>query len=238
MSGIFLFNPVFARKNVPGNIRTGLAFLCALAASGTLDAAPLQVSALPVFMLLCVKELMIGFIVGFVVNLFLSSVLVAGELIDFQSGLSMAKVYDPQSNSSIPLAGSLVNILFMLSFFMSNGHLTIVKIAVYSLRALPPGPELFGFYFAQYLVLLFAEILVMAVKIAFPFIAVETMTEFGIGILMKTVPQIHVFSINIQLRLIIGLALLLLMVPSMAYMMDSMVGCMFERIGYTITLIG
>ena len=44
-----------------------------------------------------------------------------------------------------------------------------------------------------------------------PILAAELIAQMGMGILMKVIPQINVFSINIELKVIIGLLLLLML---------------------------
>jgi flagellar biosynthetic protein FliR len=45
-----------------------------------------------------------------------------------------------------------------------------------------------------------------------PILAAELLGQLGMGVLMKAIPQINVFSINIELKVIIGLVLLLLLI--------------------------
>ena len=45
-----------------------------------------------------------------------------------------------------------------------------------------------------------------------PILAAELLGQVGMGILMKAIPQINVFSINIELKVLIGLILLLLLI--------------------------
>ena len=45
-----------------------------------------------------------------------------------------------------------------------------------------------------------------------PILAAELLGQVGMGILMKAIPQINVFSINIELKVLIGLVLLLLLI--------------------------
>ena len=70
MSGVFIFNPFFGRKNVPAIVKMGLALLCAILVTPTLEqAAPESASGL-IFMLALLKELFVGYMMGFVINLF------------------------------------------------------------------------------------------------------------------------------------------------------------------------
>ena len=53
-----------------------------------------------------------------------------------------------------------------------------------------------------------------------PILAAELLGQMGMGILMKVIPQINIFVINIDLKVIIGLALeLLLIAPFSEYLL-------------------
>ena len=53
-------------------------------------------------------------------------------------------------------------------------------------------------------------------------LAAELLGQVGMGILMKVIPQINVFAINIELKVIIGLGLLLLlMTPFSEYLLRA-----------------
>lgn len=237
-TGAFFFNPLLARKGIPGQIKAGLSLLCALAVTGTLSGdTNVQISSLPVLAAAGVKELLIGFVTGFMLNLLLSVAMIAGELIDLQLGVSMSKIYDPQSNTTVPLTGTLLNLILTLMFFLSNGHLTLIRILTLTFRILPPGPALLGGQFTNYLVLLFGQMLIMGVKIALPVVAAELIAEFGMGALMRTAPQINVFSVGLQLRILLGLAVILPAIPLFARAMDSGITYLFEQMEHVFRLM-
>jgi len=52
----------------------------------------------------------------------------------------------------------------------------------------------------------------LGIKMCMPILAAELIAQLGMGILMKVIPQINVFSINLELKIIIGLSLLLLLI--------------------------
>jgi flagellar biosynthetic protein FliR len=237
MSGLLLFNPFLGRKSVPAAVKGGLALLLALPAAALYTGPDVTVSGVPELMLFSVKELLIGFLAGMVLELFLSAVLIAGDLADLQLGIGMAKVYDPAANASIPISASFYNLLFTTLFFLADGHLSFIRMMFYSVHMLPPGPALFGEEAFAYVVSLFGSILVLALKIAMPMIGVEVLAEFGLGILMRTVPQINVFVVGLQLKLLIGLVLFSLLVPGLAHVFDAMTGVLFEKIEEGIRLL-
>ena len=90
-----------------------------------------------------------------------------------QIGLSMSKVYDPQSNVSMPLTASLLNAMFVLIFFVSNGHLTMIRIFTQLCVVVPYQGLVFHTGMFWELVQLFSLILIYAVKMALPILAAE-----------------------------------------------------------------
>ena len=95
VAGIFSFNPIFSRRGVPNTIKAGASIMLAvvMTAAGDFDYT-IPAGLLP-FMFDLVKELLVGAILGFFVNLLLQVFSMAGEVTDMQLGLSMAKSYDP-----------------------------------------------------------------------------------------------------------------------------------------------
>ena len=52
-------------------------------------------------------------------------------------------------------------------------------------------------------------------KLCLPILAAELIGQLGMGILMKVIPQINVFAINFELKIILGLAMVILLMPLM-----------------------
>ena len=60
-----------------------------------------------------------------------------------------------------------------------------------------------------------ASCAVLAMKLCLPILAAELIGQLGMGILMKVIPQINVFAINFELKIILGLAMVILLLPLM-----------------------
>ncbi len=229
MSGMIFFNPIFGRKNLPIQVKVGLAFSISLLMAGTLSYRDLSFRGLPDFIFICFKELLIGFIIGFLFQMLMSAILVAGEVMDMQLGVGMSKLYDPHSNISIPVSGSILNLLYMLFFFAGNSHLTYLKIMILSFDIFPVGNQWINPQVGGHVIRLFGSILVLAIKLSLPVIALETITEIGMGVLMRMVPQINVFVVGLQLRLLVGILMIALILPNAAAALDSATEVMFEQ---------
>ena len=110
----------------------------------------------------------------------------------------------------------------MLLFFTANGHHTLLRVFMVSGEVVPYGQAAFGQNTFQALIELFVMCTIMGIKLCLPILAAELLGQVGMGILMKVIPQINVFAINIELKVIIGLSLLLLMMaPFSEYLLHA-----------------
>ena len=93
--GIFAFNPLLSRRNIPAMVRVMVSLAITAAALTAIDVQPIVIGSAGEFAVLILKETLVGVVLGFITQLFLSSTLLSGEIMDMQSGLGMAKIYDP-----------------------------------------------------------------------------------------------------------------------------------------------
>ena len=228
LTGALLFNPLLGRRSVPAIAKVGLALLLTVIIFPTLKLTPVAFPTPLSFMLALVREMLIGYALGLVVNLFIAWVLMAGEIMDMEMGSSVSKIYDPQSGISMPITGTALNIMFTLIFFSTNGHLTLIKIVAESLTMFPPGPQMVAFEVGRYLTMMLGDMIMLALKLAMPVLAIELLSEAGLGVLMRIVPQINVFVVGIQIKLAIGLIVVVLALPAISRLIDFSLGQMFE----------
>ena len=220
MSGFVLFNPLLGRSNIPAYIKSGLILLLSFTTYSMTGMAPPEVDTVLEMGVLCIWELGMGYLLGLAVNLYFYVPLLGGEIIDIQMGMSMGRTYDPSSQASATVTATLLNVLMSLLFFAANGHITLLRIMLTSGEIVPFGQVMLGRDVLWSLLELFVECTVLAVKLCMPILAAELLGQVGMGILMKVIPQINVFAINIELKVIIGLGLLLiLLVPFSEYLL-------------------
>lgn len=222
MTGCVAFNPLLGRRGVPSLVKAGLILLLSLSAFAI---TPVQVevpSTLLALALMFGMELFLGYALGLVINLFFYIPVMAGSVIDMQMGLSMASTYDPASGIQVTATSTLLNVLMSLLFFAANGHHTLIRIFLASGRVVPFGTVALGEDFYGAMIQIFLDCTLLGVKLAMPILAAELMGQVGMGILMKAIPQINVFAINIELKVIIGLVLIMLMLfPFSEFLLEA-----------------
>lgn len=210
MAGCILMNPVFGRANVPIFVKSGLIMVLTVlvfSVSGPMEAA-VDGNVIG-YAAALLKEFALGYVLGTVFNFFISVILYAGAVIDYQMGLSMSTIYDAQSNASISMTSNLLNIIFLICFLTTNSHLVVLRIFLTSADIVPYGAVSLGPEAAAAALAMFTEFMSLVLRLAMPMLAIQLFVEVGVGILMKTIPQINIFVINIQAKILIGLLILL-----------------------------
>ncbi len=232
MGGLLGMNPLLARRNVPAMVRTGLTFLLTALIAPGITVTGLAAENSLSLALGMMKELFVGFACGFVFQIFYYMLLFAGDIMDTNFGMSMAKVFDPGTSIQMSVSGNMINTLFVLYIFVTNSHLLMIRIFAGSFQVLPAGAVTFSQETARFFLELF-----MGLRLALPFIAAEFVLELSMGVLMKLIPQIHIFVINIQFKMILGLLLLLAFAGPVASFTDNYMRIMFENLQYAFSAL-
>ena len=239
MTGFVLFDPILGRRGIPGIARAGYVLVLTFTvASFTATAdVPLPDTVLEFGLRLCL-ELALGFLAGLVVQIFFYIPLLAGETIDSQMGLGMAQTYDAGSQVSASVTSTTLNVLIFLLFFAGNGPHTLLRILLTSGELIPYGRVALGADAADLVAMLFITCTTLGVKLAFPILAAEMIGEVGMGILLKVIPQINVFVINIDMKILIGLTMLLLLIFPFSEFLLDVENQMLYAVGQAIAAAG
>lgn len=237
MSGFILLNPILGRRNIPMNVKAGLILVLTMTVYSFSAGEAFEAENTIIFGFLLLKEFAAGYVVGFVTELFFMVITYAGAVIDFQMGLSMAAVYDPQTNAQVSVTGRLFQVYYMLLFFAVDGHLVLLKILMTSAEIVPYGGILITQNIGVRILEIFVQCIDMAVRFAMPILAAEFLVEIGVGIMNKAVPQISIFIINIQMKIIVGLGLLVILFSPFADYLEKILSTMMKTIEGILTFL-
>lgn len=232
ITSFFVVAPLFSAPGVPQIYKIGLSVFITFivyAAFGTGQSIPMDAA----YVLLILKEVLMGLLLGYTALLMMTAVQTAGAFIDIQIGFSMANVYDPMTGASAPLTGNLKYAFAMLLFLTMNGHHRMLDAIVYSYNWVPlAGNDLFQAFadgsVSELLIRAFAQSFMLAFQMAAPLVVALFMTDVGLGFLARTAPQFNVFVIGVPLKIIVGLAMMLLVVPGFLYMFENLFGVLFK----------
>ena len=206
--------PLFGEQVTPVKVKAGLTLVIAIllfpTVSSTLPAVSTDFISLLFRML---SETLIGAALGLSARLIFAAAQLAGEMIGFQVGFSVANVIDPVSSMHVSLIGQFLYLFAMLIFLITNSHHIFFAAIADSFRIVP----LLSFHvsgdFMSVMMGLCRDMFILAVKLSIPVIAMILFTNVGLGIVARTVPQINVFIVGFPLQISIGLIFFGLSIP-------------------------
>ena len=80
-------------------------------------------------------------------------------------------------------------------------------------------------------------VLLVGMKIAMPVTFSILMTNVGMGILARTMPQMNIFVVGIPLQLTIGTSILMMLMPFYVMFLDVIFNDMYANISAALRLI-
>lgn len=156
------------------------------------------------------KEIVIGFLLGYLIGWIFWVVQAAGALIDNQRGAAIASSIDPlQGHESSPL-GLLFSQAFLTYLFATGAVLPIFGI-LYVSYAIWPTTSVFPAIspeFPEMMLRLFDNAFRLAVVMSAPIIAAMFMAEFALALVSRFAPQLQVFVVAMPIKS--GLAIFML----------------------------
>ncbi len=204
--------PIFGMSSTPGRVKIGFsAFVSILLYQVILPKDGLEYSGVFAYSELVIREVLVGLLIGYAANICNTIVQTAGKLIDMNIGLSMATEYDPTTNSEVSIVAGMYNYFILLLLLVSNMHLYIFRTLVDSYTVIPIGKALFNMdsLYAS-MVRFMGDTFVIAFRIFLPVFAVAMILNCILGILAKVAPQMNMFSVGMQIKLLVGLLVMFL----------------------------
>ena len=213
MFACFTMIPIFQATVLPGGIRTGLAAVMTLPAYPIIapDGMVLDFSTLTL-VVLAVKEVIIGILLGFGAAMIFYAIETAGFFIDNQRGSTMASSVNPLTGSQTsPLGIFLSQVLNVV--FMVGGGFFVLMLAIYeSYRFFP----VFEFYpvlnmeGTLYFLSIIDAIMALGILVAAPAMIAMFLSEFGLGLISRFAPQLNVFFLAMPVKSAVGILMLVL----------------------------
>ena len=232
MMGLFLMSPIFGRQNVPAYSKIGLSLILSyMVLSNKYFTPDIEVWSYYELGLIILKEILVGFVIGFITTLVFSAIWTAGQIIDTQIGFGIVNVIDPQNSIQIPLMGNFKNILALLAFFTVDGHHTLIRLIFSTYNIIPLGKGMITQNVSSLAIEFFANSFLLALKIALPIVAVTFLSEIAFGVLVRVVPQMNIFIIGIPIKIFVGLIAILIFIPIYIYSLNGIFDGMFSDIG-------
>ncbi len=209
-SGMFLAAPFFSRAVGPVQIKTALLLGISIVVFPLVAPWPQEGQAgVSGMVSAVVVEVAKGAIFGMLVHWVLVAVQVAGGVIGFQMGLSMAMVMDPTSGLQEGVLSNLLYLVGLMLLLLMDGHHMLIEGVTRSFQTLPLGSSLPpGDTLIKAGSTAMVQLFKLALLISAPIIAATKLLYLGMGLINRASPQIQVFFLAMPIAQIIGFVVL------------------------------
>lgn len=210
--------PVLGDETLPVQIKVALGVFVALVMYPLVAAQhPVVDLKLAGMAIMALKEVAVGVMLGFSAEIVLMAANVAGDLMSFDLGLTMASVLDPTSGQQNPVLTTLMRLMLVLVFLLVNGHHFVLQALCLSFEAVSLGSFSISGALSDHFISLIGSLFVLGIKLSAPIIVASFLVNVALGVLTRVAPQINVFILNFQLKIGIGFIILMAAAPMMVF---------------------
>ena len=219
--------PFFSMSNVPRRFRVGLSiFIAALLYQVTTPADFGIYETVLDYAILVMKEAIAGLLIGFGSNICMAILNFAGTIADMETGLSMVTLMDPNTRQQTSFTGVLYQYAFTMMLIASGMYRYLLGAIADSFILIPVGgavfrPELMLSTIIQFL----SDYVILGFRIVLPIFCVILLLNAVLGIMAKVSPQMNMFAVGMQLKVLVGLGILFLT----TYMMPGAADFIFQE---------
>lgn len=201
--------PFFSMSNTPSRVRVGLAFFISVLLYQTGPEQEAAYDTLTGYTIIVMKEAVTGFLIGFGANLCTAVVSFAGQIADMEMGLSMASLFDPATKQQTTITGVYYNYMVLLLLMISGMHRYLLKALAETYELIPINGAVFhDDALLQALITFMGDYIIVGFRICLPIFAVMIILNAVLGILAKVSPQLNMFAVGIQLKVLVGFCVL------------------------------
>lgn len=227
--------PFFNIRGVPTKTKIGLAGCIAIMLTGVLPEQDLAYTGIMEYGIIVIKEGITGLLIGYSASICNSIVLFAGASIDMQIGLSMAQEFNPLTQMNESITGNLYNYMVMLMLLATNMYHYVIRAICESYELIPVNGQLFQWdYLLKGMASYMSGLIILGFRITLPVFACMMVVNCVLGIMAKVSPQMNMFAVGMQLKVLIGLAVLFIAISLIGNIADAVSREMKQLVVYMV----
>lgn len=212
ISSFVFVAPFFSMSNTPRRLRAGFSLIVSVLLFNVLsDHSVPAYSTVLGYSIIVLKEAICGLLIGLGANMCMSIVQFAGKIADMEIGLSMVQLFDPVTRDGTGFMGSFYQYILILIMLITNMHYYFLRAIVETFTLIPIGEARFSSEKIVTTTIQFlTDYITVSFRLCLPIVASMLLLNSILGVLAKTAPQVNMFSVGIQIKIIVGLGILFL----------------------------
>lgn len=231
---VFVAAPFFGNRFVPVQWRVatslGVAWFISIGPAAAMPAMPANVLALAVMV---VRELAVGGVIAFAFTMAVSAAQVAGQLIDFEAGFSLATALNPNFDVQLPVMADFYYVISLLLFLVTNAYQVVLAALWGSFKVVPLGQAVFRPDVAPETLSLFSSLFALGVQLALPVVSVLFLADLALAVLSRAVPQLNVLFMGMPLKAGAAALLVAVTIPGTVLVLRDL----FSGLASTVTVL-
>jgi flagellar biosynthetic protein FliR len=226
LSAMIMAMPILGYSTIPVNIRIILSFLFTLIIAPTLGIQDIVFSGMTQMVLILMKEILIGLVIGFGAQLIFEGFSMAGQFVGMQMGLAILQVFDPSSEQQQPIVTQFWMMIMIIFFLVTDSHYVLVQTLFENFTLVKLGQGVFDPALGRNFINGGALIFELAMRFAAPAVIFLLLIDIAIAFVARVMPQMNVFFVSLPLKIALGFVVLIISLR----LFQLMFGVIFDQI--------
>ena len=200
--------PFFSLRNTPSRVRIAISFFTSVLLYQALTPGEgIVYNTVTEYAIIVMKEAVVGLLIGFAASTCTSIVNFAGSIADMETGLSMVTLMDPTSRESI--TGVLYQYVLMLMMITTGMYRYLFGALADTFVLIPINGAVFHMEsLVNSLITFLGNYVIIGFRIVLPIFCAIILLNAVLGVLAKVAPQVNMFAVGMQLKILVGLSVL------------------------------
>jgi flagellar biosynthetic protein FliR len=143
---------------------------------------------------------------GLSIHVLFTGLHITGQVMGQLSGMSLAEVFDPSQDASVPVLSDLMDRVTLALFVIIGGHRQVMQVLLDTFHWMPPGKTTFGPTLVDALTEVTSQSLALGVRAAAPALMALLLSNLILGLISRTLPQLNVMALGFGINILIVLA--------------------------------
>ena len=205
--------PFFAMTNTPRRVKIGLCVLISYLLFVYVDHNEVVYSSLLGYAIIVMKEAVTGLLIGWGAQICMTVAAFAGSIADMEVGLSRVSLMDPLTRESATFSGVFYQYLFTLMLIISGLYQYLLQALIDTFTLIPVGGAVLQIdSLLSSMMRFMSDYIIIGFRICLTIFCVVLILNCTLGVLAKVSPQMNMFAVGMQMKVLVGLSVMFLTV--------------------------
>ena len=214
LAPLFFLTPLDFVGRLPVRVRLMIILLLSMfvgLVSGILDSPGISLER-ELLVLLVLGEFSVGLVLSLGLHAWVGLYLLAGRIMDFQTGLGAAGVFNPGAVSQDALLGTFLVSLGVVLFFVLDMHHYTIAVLVAAFHVIPFG-KLWAAWPIEQVVSIYGWMFSFALVVAAPIVVAQLLVDMMSAMAGRSMPQFNIYFVMLPVKIMISMVLLAMSAP-------------------------